>query len=516
LPDGILEGIEVWWTYSLDSEWKQSATLSPYANSYTFLDLEIGETLQVKVITVSNWGVRSTGATATQFLSGDGESPDAPSSVTAVGSFRTIYLNWMAPASLDLSHYEVWESTDSVESNATKIAEVTSPSFVVSNLGVLVTRWYWIKAVDYAGNTSPSSTVVSATTTTAVSADIADAAITGDHIAATAQISIGTGGRLVIGDEGYIQIGDNGPILLDISNDYPRIRIGDPDNATTGPYMELTQGDIEVYKYYDSAYELQKNLRKIVSGIATNNTTVTLAGHWESQPEIICSVNEIVVYNKDYVGQNQTLQVSATNVTWDNETKTCTFKPLAKLLISATSTTTSPGEQEHDALDYTFPRTVQTGSYTIPANTTSVTINFKYSAQHGGYQVWNEDDYTSRYYTRTAKTVRVKVYAVISGVGDVLLLNTTTDKTWYTDITTTPHYTSVQKTISISSSTSSRTISLKCVFSDGDENYSDGTHRDSASPDLSSGWLYFTSFVCSASSASAIATGKLNYLAIGE
>ena len=121
----------------------------------------------VKVIAVAVYSTGTSSAVVAQLtLTGDGEAPETPEGFTAQGGFGTITLVWAIPDNPNHSHMEVWESViyDNLES-AERIAQAYGSEFVRSNVGVLETRWYWIRAVDTGGNKGEFVGPRSATTT---------------------------------------------------------------------------------------------------------------------------------------------------------------------------------------------------------------------------------------------------------------------------------------------------------------------------------------------------------------
>lgn len=121
----------------------------------------------VKVIAVAVYSTGNSSAVVAQLtLTGNGEAPETPEGFTATGGFGTITLAWSIPANPNFSHMEVWESViyDNLESSE-RIAQAYGSEFVRSNVGVLETRWYWIRGVDTGGNKGEFVGPQSATTT---------------------------------------------------------------------------------------------------------------------------------------------------------------------------------------------------------------------------------------------------------------------------------------------------------------------------------------------------------------
>jgi hypothetical protein len=184
LPDGtILPGVRVTWTavssayvtgYELqfklfsDTLWQSiftSQTVYDYAGQQ---DVALVYNIRVRAIFSDKEGPFST--TINHTLSGDTTAPSAPTSLSAVGSAKTIQLSWTNPTAADWFYNEIWENSTNNSATATKIGEVSSSTFARSGLPASATRYYWLKAVDFSRNVSGFSTGANATTDAAAAA----------------------------------------------------------------------------------------------------------------------------------------------------------------------------------------------------------------------------------------------------------------------------------------------------------------------------------------------------------
>lgn len=97
---------------------------------------------------------------------GDTVAPAVPTGLTATGVFKAIWLSWNPVADKDLAAYEIYTATtNSAPSAGTAPTFVTgATAFVHDNLGSLVQRYYWVRAVDTSGNKSAWTAGVNATT----------------------------------------------------------------------------------------------------------------------------------------------------------------------------------------------------------------------------------------------------------------------------------------------------------------------------------------------------------------
>ncbi len=116
-------------------------------------------------------------------VAGDTVAPSAPTSLNANGIFRAVSLSWTNPTAKDLSHIEVYRNVINNSGSATKVTETNAEYFVDSPLAGNTAFYYWLKAVDFTGNSSGFSSMANATTTFISSADIPANTITETEIA---------------------------------------------------------------------------------------------------------------------------------------------------------------------------------------------------------------------------------------------------------------------------------------------------------------------------------------------
>lgn len=131
---------------------------------YVITGITPADVYNIKVRAINELGVRSDFVSIEGIAEGDTTPPAVPENLTAVGGLREITLSWTNPSDADFYYVEIWENTVDTFGSATKIAVSTSDFFVRTGLGYDVTKYYWIKAVDYSGNISTNTTSVQATT----------------------------------------------------------------------------------------------------------------------------------------------------------------------------------------------------------------------------------------------------------------------------------------------------------------------------------------------------------------
>ncbi len=153
-----------------DVEWKALADSNYAATTTTETSIELSPLVDgvqyiIRVRAVAVNGRRGDFVTATFTGGGDTTAPALPTAISANGGFKYITVEWTNPADSDLNFVEIYENTTNTSTGATKVGISGGDSFTRTNLGLNLTRYYFLRSVDYSGNTSAFTTGVSATTT---------------------------------------------------------------------------------------------------------------------------------------------------------------------------------------------------------------------------------------------------------------------------------------------------------------------------------------------------------------
>ncbi|MGC5214171.1 phage tail tip fiber protein [Klebsiella pneumoniae] len=104
-----------------------------------------------QLYSVSFGGKKSEIITAVYQVKGTMTPPGAPTSLTAVGDYRNVVLNWVNPDSVDLAQINVYVSKTNKLDTATLIAQAATTTFTHAGLGDNETWYYWIRAVNKRG-----------------------------------------------------------------------------------------------------------------------------------------------------------------------------------------------------------------------------------------------------------------------------------------------------------------------------------------------------------------------------
>jgi hypothetical protein len=223
--------------------------------------------------------------------------------------------------------------------------------------------------------------------------------VSGQHIAATSDITLNEGGRLTVGQNN---------IILDSATDSLVIA---PDNGTVigqanlagVDYCKLAEGDID-FMYWNSAtgkHQIYNTLKRIEVGFnIQNNTQVTIPGIWKNPPKIMVSPASIMSYNKNYVA-NQTLECSAENLVASG--LTYRFTPVARLRLTdgVTITPISLSKGVSDTQYYSF-HSIDIGANTTTLSTPDLTTAVTVSGTIGGSSIFSlrrETDGDFTYYS---------------------------------------------------------------------------------------------------------------------
>ncbi|MBZ7696128.1 DUF1983 domain-containing protein [Klebsiella oxytoca] len=104
-----------------------------------------------QLYSVSFGGKKSEIITAVYQVKGTMTPPGALTSLTAVGDYRNVVLNWVNPDTVDLAQINVYASKTNKLDTATLIAQAATTTFTHAGLGDNETWYYWIRAVNKRG-----------------------------------------------------------------------------------------------------------------------------------------------------------------------------------------------------------------------------------------------------------------------------------------------------------------------------------------------------------------------------
>lgn len=168
LASVVIEWGDVTPSTGYDLEVTQDAGTPSQWRFYTsrYEDLGVpGTGLQVRVRAVNGPEVSAWSDMVTHSVATDTIPPVAPTGVEVQAGFGSMWVSWDDNTEADMSHYEVAELTAAgVPTAGDIVASVTGNTFTATNLGHEETRFYYVRAVDTSGNTSPWSDGASDTT----------------------------------------------------------------------------------------------------------------------------------------------------------------------------------------------------------------------------------------------------------------------------------------------------------------------------------------------------------------
>jgi len=131
---------------------------------YTIPGIVPDQVYNIKVRGINEFNVRSAWVSITGIAVGDTTAPGLPTSLTAAGGLKEITISWVRPIDNDFHYVEIYENTTNNFNTASKIAVSTNDHYIRTGLGYDVTRYYWLKSVDYSENVSTNTSSVNATT----------------------------------------------------------------------------------------------------------------------------------------------------------------------------------------------------------------------------------------------------------------------------------------------------------------------------------------------------------------
>jgi hypothetical protein len=256
-----------------------------------------------------------------------------------------------------------------------------------------------------------------------------------------------------------------------------------PDGGPAGQdYCRLDNGDLDFYYWDGGRHQSYKSVKRTESGTGKpNNTTVTIPGYWRQKPEIIVSPCSLSTYNKNYSGYDQKLNCSFTQLALSGGV--CTFRPYATLSLSNGVESSSPNKQAYYSGDLPGKSWLYRNSPSW--NTFSYTTKIALS----GY-VWDN------YGIRDEQLIRLWVYVD----GSSYYVGSWVPKGSWGDVT---QWNWSYTVSGLSSGTHSVYIRM-------------GLYQYNTSNNPGTTYIKCTSMSCYRSTITTLATGTLNYIAIGE
>lgn len=210
----VVPEIAITWTPSADSfviEYELQYKLSDDAEYFSIITREprvsdygavIGSTYDVRVRAINSIGSDSDFISTTYTVAGDTSAPATPTGLTITGSYNEATLKWNAASEKDYKETWIYASTTNNSASATLEAKISGNTVTVINLPKNTTYYVWLKNVDFTGNVSAFSTVVSFNTTDGLtSTALADNAVTTAKINGLAVTAIKIGPSAVTTDK---------------------------------------------------------------------------------------------------------------------------------------------------------------------------------------------------------------------------------------------------------------------------------------------------------------------------
>lgn len=174
-------------------------------------------------------GVSSTGTSLLdQQLDGDDTAPSVPTSVATTGGIRTITVTWTNPDDIDLKQIEVHVRNSSAPTpldGDTPDAVITGEEYVYpTGQAAAVTKYFFLRAVDFSGNKSAYTSAVEGTSLQVTSEDVGDGEIEGRTLAlllnqdASGNANAGEGALVGVNVDGTVNMNADGSVLYNGTN----------------------------------------------------------------------------------------------------------------------------------------------------------------------------------------------------------------------------------------------------------------------------------------------------------
>lgn len=164
----------------------------------------------------------------------DNTAPGVPTGLAANASFRTVILTFTPPGDADVDHYDIFRNDEDVLSGALQVGDAIANVYVDTGVLTGVEYFYWVRAVDRAGNLGDFTSSVNATTTPLTLADFQDLSIVNAKIANAAiddaKIATVSAGKLTAGTitAGLISLGND---RFQLDSSLRRLTVQDDNNT---------------------------------------------------------------------------------------------------------------------------------------------------------------------------------------------------------------------------------------------------------------------------------------------
>jgi hypothetical protein len=173
--DAFVESYELQFKLSAATEYFSVFTFEPrYVAAYG----AVGEVYNYRIRAINSLGVSSAFLTGTYTTVGDVTAPATPTGLTITGSYNEAILKWNLATEKDYKETLIFADTvNSIPANPELI--ITGNTVTVFNLAKSTLFYVWLKHVDFSGNISAASTVVTFSTTSGLTdVALADNAVT--------------------------------------------------------------------------------------------------------------------------------------------------------------------------------------------------------------------------------------------------------------------------------------------------------------------------------------------------
>ena len=163
-------------------------------------------------------------------------------------------------------------------------------------------------------------------------------------------------------------------------------------NGTGGDKARFWSGNVEIYKNVPNVGSvIYKALSRVEVGVADNNTEVTIPGYFKSQPKIIVSPRNLMLFKASYSNQDQSVQCEARSISETSPgSMVWKFTGVATLSLAA-NTGTTVINQNSGSISTNWT----SGEYTTASNTSAITPSVTMSSNRGNG--------VSQYYRRTVR-----------------------------------------------------------------------------------------------------------------
>jgi hypothetical protein len=323
-------------------------------------------------------------------------------------------------------------------------------------------------------------------------------------IDATRKIRVQEGGYIVVGDQN---------IMLDSTQN--SLWVAPNGGRINNNYIELKDGELDSYYWDGSQHQHYKSVTRLESGVAANDTVVTIPGIFLSEPKVMISPNSMDTYIASYASQSQKIVYESVGLQETSPgSKTWQFTPRATLELTsgAIGNAINDTETRNVSVYASWVHLAQSPTIALAGNTRTVTATMSvqgYTGDSYGYIYGSGESATTRYRRKYyAEHLQPRLYYYRNGAWAYVYTSITGNQSNYN--------TTYTRTLTVPTQSYDITyFYCRLVHAGQTSNYLVSGDWSANPGDITYQKLIAISYTSNQVAATALAEGTLNWIAIG-